>query len=164
MSDIVSFTVLVELLNKYKKDYDFCLELKEKGSKLLDMVDAGKLTEVVYLKFLDNKIGSSEHEGIVAIMKEEVKKFAASKNQKKLFKSLVDEYVEKTKISIKHKGSVDAGVVIDERTVNKASPETKTEFLLRRLSTYESLMAYYKNNKMATYANDLKHQYDTIRQ
>ena len=43
MSDIVSFTVLVELLNKYKKDYDFCLELKEKGSKLLDMVDARKL-------------------------------------------------------------------------------------------------------------------------
>lgn len=28
MSDIVSFTVLVELLQKHKRNYDYCLELK----------------------------------------------------------------------------------------------------------------------------------------
>ena len=31
VSDIVSFSVLTSLLEEFKKDYDYCLELKEKG-------------------------------------------------------------------------------------------------------------------------------------
>ena len=59
ISDVVSFTVLTELLEKYKRNYDYCLELKEKGQKLLEMVDSKRLTIDAYIKLLEAKSSSS---------------------------------------------------------------------------------------------------------
>lgn len=68
ISDIVSFTVLANYLEKYKKDYDYCTELKEKGSKLLKLVDDKKLSVNAYMKFLETKLGTSKDQETVAIM------------------------------------------------------------------------------------------------
>lgn len=73
MSDIVSFRVLVALLDKYKKDYDYCMELKDKGGKLVDFVDSKKLRSNQYIRFLEKKIEESPHKEIVLIMKKELK-------------------------------------------------------------------------------------------
>lgn len=60
VSEIVSFTVLTTCLEKYEKDIEYCIELKEKGKKLMDLVEAKKLGPAQYRQFLSRKIADSK--------------------------------------------------------------------------------------------------------
>ena len=55
-ADIVSFSVLARFLDRYSKDYDYCLELKEKGRKLLELVENKRLGSNQYRLFLEKKL------------------------------------------------------------------------------------------------------------
>lgn len=52
IADIISFRALNKLLNEYQKDFEYCIELKEKGGKLMKLVDAKKLGSNQYLLML----------------------------------------------------------------------------------------------------------------
>ena len=56
MDDIVSFSVLAKFLQKYAKDASYCSKLKEKGQKLLGLVEANRLGSNQYRLFLEKKI------------------------------------------------------------------------------------------------------------
>ena len=79
-------------------------------------------------------------------MKEELKKLK-EENASQCFQYFVESYVNKIKIGIGSRASLTHNQ-IDESTVNTADKRTKIEYLLRKMSKYESLAAYYKNNQV----------------
>ena len=79
-------------------------------------------------------------------MKDELKQLKEG-NASQCFQSFVERYVNKIKVPIGSRASIGTNK-IDESKINSADKRTKIEYLLRKLSKYESLAAFYKNNQV----------------
>lgn len=73
ISDIVSFRVIADFLDTFKKDYDYCLELKAKGKKLYTLVEDKKLGPNQYKQFLIKKCSETDDKRLLTIMQKELK-------------------------------------------------------------------------------------------
>lgn len=89
-----------------------------------------------------------------------MKEYENSSNSGKIFNRTVKEYLEKVKVDLGRRRSFDEAFEVDENMINELSKDIQVEYLIRKLGKYESLLAYFRNNKLDEQFNSFKKEYD----